>query len=93
VTVSRLQGSGYQKIEGHCRDLSQAGIGILLATELNAGDVVGLKFLLSNTPTAWELRAVVRYRHGYHYGFEFLSLAPDQQESLRNYLRTLEPAS
>jgi hypothetical protein len=93
ATVSRFLGNDYQKIEGHCRDLSQAGIGILLATELNVGDVVGLNFLLPGSEIAWELRAVVRYRHGYHYGFEFLSMAHDRQEPLRDYLRTLEPAS
>jgi hypothetical protein len=93
VTVSGFLGNDYQKIEGHCRDLSQAGIGILLATALNVGDVVGLHFLLPGSTMAWALRAVVRYRHGYHYGFEFLSLAHDQQEPLRDYLRTLEPAS
>ncbi len=89
VTVSCLQGDQYQKPEGHCRDLSQAGIGILLAAELNVGEVAGLSFSLPGSERPWEVRAVVRYRHGYHYGFEFLSLTGEQGELLKNYLKGL----
>jgi hypothetical protein len=89
--VSHLLGNDYQKIEGHCRDLSQAGIGILLAAELSGGEVTGLTFSLPGSDIPWEVRAVVRYRRGYHYGFEFLSLAGEQQEVLKSYLRGLEP--
>ena len=89
--VSHLLGNDYQKIDGHCRDLSQAGIGILLAAELSGGEVTGLTFSLPGSDIPWEVRAVVRYRRGYHYGFEFLSLAGEQQEALKSYLRGLEP--
>lgn len=91
VTVTNLLGNSYQKIEGHGRDLSEAGIGILLASELNVGEVVGLTFSLSGSTPAWELRAVARYRRGYHYGFEFLSLTSEQQESLKGFLQNLQP--
>jgi hypothetical protein len=91
VTVNHLLGSGYQKLEGHCRDLSEAGIGILLAAELNAGEVAAFSFILPESKLAWEVRAVVRYRRGYHYGFEFLSLTSDQQAALNSYFKGLEP--
>jgi len=91
VTVNHLLGNGYQKLEGHCRDLSEAGIGILLAAELNAGEVAGLGFLLPGSAAAWEVRAVIRYRRGYHYGFEFLSLTGEQQKALEGYFEGLEP--
>jgi|SRR5271163_1186970 len=89
VKVSSLRENQYEKREGHCRDLSEAGIGILLAAELNVGDVVGLGFLLPGTELPWEVRVVVRYRRGYQYGFEFLSLAVEQRESLKGYLNHL----
>jgi c-di-GMP-binding flagellar brake protein YcgR len=89
--VSHLLGDDYEKIEGHCRDLSQAGIGILLAAELSGSEVTGLTFSLPGSELRWEVRAVVRYRRGYQYGFEFLSLAGEQQEALRNYFKGLEP--
>src|SRR5580700_11348783 len=85
ITVSYLLGDNYQKIEGHCRDLSEAGIGILLAAELNVSEVTGLSFSPPGSSNPWEVRAVVRYRRGYHYGFEFLSLTSEQQQWLKNY--------
>lgn len=91
VTVSYLLGDHYQKIEGHCKDLSEAGIGILLAAELRGGEVAGLSFSLPGSTPAWEVRAVVRYRRGYHYGFEFLAMTGEQRESLRSYLKDLAP--
>jgi c-di-GMP-binding flagellar brake protein YcgR len=91
VTLNHLLGNNYQKLEGHCRDLSEAGIGILLATELNVGEVASFSFVLPESELPWEVRAVVRYRHGYHYGFEFLSLTNDQQAALNNYFSGLEP--
>ncbi len=88
--MNHLLGNGYQKLEGHCRDLSEAGIGILLATELNVGEVTALSFSLPESALRWEVRAVVRYRRGYHYGFEFLSLTGEQQAALNGYFNGLE---
>jgi hypothetical protein len=90
VGVTVLLGNRYEKLEGHCKDLSEAGIGILLATEMNVGEVVGLSFTIPGA-TSWEIRAVLRYRHGYHYGFEFLSLSMEYQEALNVYLKSLTP--
>lgn len=91
VSVSHLLGDEYQKIEGHCRDLSEAGIGIILAAELNGGEVVGLSFLLPGAPHPFEVRAVVRHRRGYQYGFEFLSLSPEQRDLLESFFKGLQP--
>ena len=89
--MNYLLGNQYQKLEGHCRDLSEAGIGILLATEMNVGEVVGLSFSIPGSTVRWEVRAVVRYRRVYQYGFEFLSLTEEQQALLTNYLNGMEP--
>jgi hypothetical protein len=90
VTVTILLVNQYQKIEGYCSDLSEAGIGVLLAADLNVGEVVDLTFALPGS-IAWELRAVLRFRRGYHYGFEFLSLNVARQQSLEKYLASLQP--
>jgi hypothetical protein len=90
--VSYFLGDRYQNMEGHCKDLSEAGIGILLAAELDGGEVTGLSFSLPGLDQSWRLRAVVRYRRGYNYGFEFLSLAAEQQATLRRYVSGLQPA-
>ena len=91
VAVGLLVGNVYQKLEGHCRDLSEAGMGILLAAELNGGEVASLNFSPPNSD-AWELRAVVRHRRGYQYGFEFLSLTEEQRSRLRNCVQSMERA-
>lgn len=86
LSVNYLQGDQYQTIEGHARNLSAAGIGMLLAAELSMGDVAGLSLCLSESASPLEVRAVVRYRHGYQYGFEFLSLTDEQQRALTEFL-------
>jgi hypothetical protein len=90
VTVKFLLGDKYQSLDGHCRDLSEAGIGILLAAELNVGEVGDLNFALGGE-APWELRSVLRYRRGYHYGFEFLSLTPERRDHLKAFLKGLTP--
>ncbi|MFZ0201686.1 MAG: PilZ domain-containing protein [Candidatus Sulfotelmatobacter sp.] len=91
VSVNHLLGDDYQKIEGHCRDLSEAGMGIILAAELNSGEVVGLSFRLPESALAFDVRAVVRHRRGYQYGFEFLSLSPEQRDMLKDFFQGREP--
>jgi hypothetical protein len=71
--------------------LSEAGIGILLAVDLTAGEVAGLNFSLPGSDIPWEVRAVVRYRRGCHYGFEFLCLTSDQQALLNSYFKGMQP--
>jgi len=44
---------------------------MLLAAELSIGDVAALSLCFPELASPLELRAVVRYRHGYQYGFEF----------------------
>jgi hypothetical protein len=90
VSVNHLLGSHYQRVKGHCKDVSEAGIGVLLAAELNVGEVASLGFSLSASSGPWDVRAVVRYRRGYHYGFEFLSLTVEQAEQLKDYLKGQE---
>lgn len=93
ATATYLEGSQYRKVEGHCSDLAEAGVGMLLPTEMNIGEVAGLSFSLPESSNVCELRAVVRYRRGYHYGFEFLSLTSEQRQALKSYLSGLKAES
>ena len=92
VAVTLFTEAEYRRLDAHCKDLSEAGIGVLLAAELNSGEVVSLDFCLPGLPTPWGVRGVLRHRRGYHYGFEFLSLSHEQSEILKNHIRTLERA-
>jgi c-di-GMP-binding flagellar brake protein YcgR len=86
LSVNYLHGDHYQTVEGHSRNLSEAGIGMLLAAELSIGDVAALSLCFPELNSPLELRAVVRYRHGYQYGFEFLSLTDEQKQMLQKFL-------
>lgn len=90
VTVIMLSEGEHRRIDAHCRDLSAAGIGMLIAAELNLGEVAALSFALPDSPQEWKLRAVLRHRRGYHYGFEFLSIRPEEAGFLAEYLPKLE---
>jgi len=92
VAVSLFCGDGHQQLNAHCRDLSEAGIGVLLAAELPPGEVVSLTFALPGGSESWEVRAVLRHRRGFHYGFEFLSISAQQARTLKGYLPSLERA-
>ena len=90
VVVTVLMANRYEKLDGYSKDLSEAGIGILLAAEVTVGEVAGLSFSIPGG-APWEIKAVLRFRRGYHYGFEFLSLSAHQQQQLNLYLKTLVP--
>jgi len=92
VIVTLLADGRYERLDAHCKDLSQAGIGVLLAAELTSGEVVSLSFTLPGLAQSWELRGVLRHRRGYHYGFEFLSLTAEQEGILKQHIQGLERA-
>lgn len=92
VSVTLFAASDRQLFQAHCRDLSQAGMGVIVAAELPLGEVASLSFALPESKLSWEIRAVLRHRRGYHYGFEFLSFSDQQRQMLESYLRGHAPA-
>jgi len=90
VALSIFSGDKHLQLQAHCRDLSEGGIGILLAADLAIGEVASLSFSLPGVQQPWDVRAVLRHRRGYHYGFEFLSLSARQGKMLQGYFQDLE---
>lgn len=91
VTVTLFAGDNYRRLDAHCKNLSEAGMGILLAEELEAGEVVSLSFSFPESSRGWELRAVLRYRRGYHYGLEFIAVSTELSRIMRRFMKGLEP--
>ncbi len=91
VTVTR-EADGRQSLFGRCRHLGEGGLGAVLAGELPVGDTVTLEFILPGHKAPMQMRAAVRYRHGFHHGFEFLTLGLAQLELIRRAAKTLPPA-
>jgi len=87
-----FSGMERQRLDAHCLDLSIAGMGVLLAAELTPGEVAALEFCLPGKSGPWNVRAVLRHRRGYNYGFEFLALSDTQNAALAELLPKLERA-
>jgi c-di-GMP-binding flagellar brake protein YcgR len=92
VAVSLFRGDAPEQLSAHSKDLSEAGIGVLAAAELALGEVVSLTFTLPGVVATWKVRAVLRHRRGFHYGFEFLSLSGEQSKELKTFLPSLDRA-
>ena len=92
VVIVREQDGKQEVLNGRCRHVGEGGLGAVLAGELPANEVVTVEFTLPGHAQAMRLRALVRYRHGFHHGFEFLALSPAQLETLRKSAATLPPA-
>jgi hypothetical protein len=74
---------------GRSSELGLDGIGGTLTGNLEPGEVVSLEFPLPVSPYPLKLRAVVRYRIGLHYGFEFLTPTAEQKASLERVCQML----
>ena len=92
VIVKVLGPEGYMRIHGRCFEIAEAGLGAVITSELNIGEMTTLDFTPSDHPETFSIRAVVRHRMGFLHGFEFVNILPDQREQLRNYCRNLRPA-
>jgi c-di-GMP-binding flagellar brake protein YcgR len=62
VTVFLLSEGERRRVDAHSRDLSVAGIGMLIAGDLSLGEVAALNFTLPGSSQPWDVRAVLRYR-------------------------------
>lgn len=74
---------------GRIHEMGEDGLSATLTGELNAGDVTSLEFCLPLSTITIKVRAVVRYRDGFRYGFEFLTLTPVQRNEVLHALQVL----
>jgi hypothetical protein len=76
---------------GRSTEMGQDGIGATLTGSLENGEIVTLEIPLPLTPYPIKVRAIVRYRQGLRYGFEFLTLNDAQRGTVHrvcDYLAT-----
>ena len=83
LQVKMFQSGEFRECWGHSTELGQDGIGATLTGELEAGEIVSLEIPLPLSPYPLKLRAIVRYRQGLRYGFEFLTLSETQRDTVR----------
>jgi hypothetical protein len=91
LQVKMFQDGEFRTCWGRSTELGQDGIGATLTGSLENGEIVTLEIPLPLTPYPMKVRAIVRYRQGLRYGFEFLTLNDAQRDTMRRvceYLAT-----
>lgn len=91
LQVKMFQGGEFRTCWGRSTEMGQDGIGATLTGSLEPGEIVTLDIPLPLTPYPIKVRAIVRYRQGLRYGFEFLTLNDNQRDTIRRvceYLAT-----
>jgi hypothetical protein len=82
LQVRMFQGGEFRTCWGRSTELGQDGIGATLTGDLETGEIVSLEIPLPLSPYPLKVRAIVRYRQGLRYGFEFLTLTENQRDML-----------
>jgi hypothetical protein len=89
MQVRMFQAGEFRTCWGRSTELGLDGIGATLTGDLERGEIVSLEIPLPLTPYPLRVRAIVRYRQGLRYGFEFLTLDGSQREMLRRLCEML----
>jgi len=93
LQVRMFQGGEFRSCWGRSTELGQDGIGATLTGELETGEIVSLDIPLPLSPYPLKVRAIVRYRQGLRYGFEFLTLDEIQRDMIRRVCEMLATRS
>src|ERR1700758_548952 len=89
LQVKMFQDGEFRTCWGRSTELGQDGIGATLTGNLENGEIVTLEIPLPLTPYPIKVRAIVRYRQGLRYGFEFLTLNEAQRDTIRRVCQYL----
>jgi TonB family protein len=75
-----------ESLPGRCTDLSEAGVGAVVAGELATGQPVAVELRLPNVGVPVRARALVRYQSRFRCGLEFVGLSVEQREMIRYWV-------
>jgi hypothetical protein len=76
-----------KQVFGRTRDISETGLGAVIADPLEGGERVILEFPVSFQDHPLVLHAVVCYRRGFHHRFELLAPEAEQSAVIRQICR------
>lgn len=83
LDVIALQSGIPNNMPGRCCDLSENGLGAVVAGELIAGQSVAIELRLPNVGLPVRARAQVRYQDRLRCGLQFVGLSVEQREKIR----------
>jgi len=90
LQVKMFQSGEFRSCWGRSTEMGQDGIGATLTGSLEPGEIVTLEIPLPLTPYPIKVRAIVRYRQGLRYGFEFLTLNDGQRKNKKKSKKSKE---
>lgn len=90
LDVIALRSGVPENLPGRCTDLSESGVGGMIAGELSAGQQVAVELRLPNVGVPVRARAMVRYQGQLRCGFEFAGLPVEQREMIRYWAHRVE---
>ena len=73
-------------LPGRCTDISEAGVGAIVAGELTVGQQVAIELRLPNVGVPVRTRASVRYQSRLRCGLQFSGLSMEQREMIRYWV-------
>jgi c-di-GMP-binding flagellar brake protein YcgR len=77
---------------GRTKDIAEGGLGATIPSEINIGEIVELELQLPGNGDLLQIKAEVRYRHGFQYGFKYIHITEQQKEMIRRTTRDLRMA-
>jgi hypothetical protein len=89
LQVKMFQAGEFRACWGRSTEMGQDGIGATLTGSLETGEIVTLEIPLPLSPYPIKVRAIVRYRQGLRYGFEFLTLNEGQRDTIQRVCQYL----
>jgi hypothetical protein len=75
-----------ENLPGRCTDISEAGVGAVVAGQLVPGQQVAVELRLPNVGVPVRARALVRYQSRLRCGLEFAGLSVEQREMIRYFV-------
>jgi c-di-GMP-binding flagellar brake protein YcgR len=78
-------------VMGHTVDISETGLAAMVTIEIPSEQVVRLEFKLPLGLVS--IRALVRYRNVFRYGFQFVEPDSEEQKLIRRFCGELTPRS
>jgi c-di-GMP-binding flagellar brake protein YcgR len=77
---------------GRTKDIAEGGLGATIPSNIDIGEIVELELQLPESPEPFKIKAEVRYRKGFQYGFKYVSITEQQREEIRRTTRDLHLA-
>jgi TonB family protein len=86
LDVIALRSGVPENLPGRCTDLSETGVGAVIAGELVPDQQVAVEFRLPNVGVPVRARALVRYQSRLSCGLEFTGLSAEQRTMIRYWV-------